>query len=315
MPLQSLVLLMCASYGAVFVFGKITLAYSSPLFITGGRMWLAAILLLAYQFIFHRRAFRFTKSQIFPACLIGFSSVYLTNALEFWGLQFMEAGKACFICSFSPIATALMSYFWFNEKITKQKWLGLVIGILGFIPILVAHSSSEDSTGYIGFLSFAELAILGAAISNALGWIVMRVMVNEKQCSSVMANASSMLFGGAIALLHSYFVENWNPVPVTEFWPFLQGFLALMLVSNLIGYNLNAYLLRHYTATYLSFAGLSQPFFAALLGWIFLGEIMSNYFWASVFAVCFGLYIYYQEELRQGLVLRNTTRNTKEETA
>ncbi len=300
MQLHIQVLLLCALYGSVFTLGKITLEYSSPLFITGSRMLLAAFLLLLYQFIFNRKEFVFKKAHLLPTFIIGFSGVYLTNAFEFWGLQFMEAGKACFLYSFSPIATALMSYFWFKERITFLKWMGLLIGILGFIPILIIHSGGEDSSGYFWLLSYAELAMLAAAIANAAGWMAMRVMVRDQSCSSVMANANSMWMGGVFALIHSACTENWNPVPISDFWPFLEGFLALTLVSNIICYNLNALLLRTYTATYLSFTGLSQPFFAALFGWIFLGEIMSEYFWISVAAVTIGLVIYYREELRQG---------------
>jgi drug/metabolite transporter (DMT)-like permease len=299
--LHFLVLLLCALYGSVFTLGKITLTYAPPLFITGGRMLLAALLLLLYQLCFHRKHFSIRKEHLWPVILVGLTNVYLTNALEFWGLQYMESGKACFIYSFSPIATALLSYVWFSEKITLQKWLGLFLGLLGFIPILIAHSGTEDSSGYIGFLSYAELALLGAAIATSIGWMTMRVVVKNKGCSSIMANAYSMLFGGVIALTHSFYVENWSPLPVTDIKNFLPPFLLLMLVSNIISYNLNTYLLRHYTATYLSFAGLSQPFFAAIFGFLFLNEVMSYYFWISLACVSVGLYVYYQQELKQGL--------------
>ncbi len=298
--LQCLLLLLCALYGLVFVLGKLTLEYASPLFITAARMTLAGLLLLAYQYIFHRKQFHIPKKLYRPIFIAGFTNIYLTNALEFWGLQFMEAAKACFLYSFCPIATALLSYFWFNEKITYQKWIGLLIGISGFLPVLIAHSGQEDVSGYFFFFSYSELAILGAALTASIGWMTMRVIVKGHGFSSAMANASTMLVGGIFALIHSLGTENWNPSPVADFFPFLGWFLSLTLVSNLISYNLNAYLLRFFTATYTSFAGLSQPFFAALFGWLLLHEVMSLHFWISLAAVSFGLYIYYREELKQG---------------
>lgn len=302
MHLHFSVLILCALYGLVFPLGKLTLEYAPPLFITGSRMLLAGILLLIYQFIFNRKNFTFKKEQLLPLFIIGLTNVYLTNAFEFWGLQFMEAGKACFIYSFSPIATALLSYIWFSEKITWKKWIGLGIGILGFIPILIANAGQEDISGRILFLSYAELAILAAAIFTSIGWLTMRVMVKHQNMSSASANGASMLIGGIFALCHSFAVEPWNPLPVTEMGPFLQWFLALTLVSNILAYNLNTVLLRHYTATYISFAGLSQPIFAAFFGWVFLNEVMSPYFWLSVFAVTCGLILYYREELKQGYI-------------
>jgi len=297
--LQGLVLLLCILYGSVFVFGKLTLETAPPLFVTATRMVLAGSLLLAYQYCFDRKNFFITKEHRLPILIIAVMGVYLTNALEFWGLQFIEAGKACFLYSFTPIATALLSYVWFSEKITPKKWLGLAIGIIGFIPLLLEPSSaSEEKTGSLWFLSFAEMALLTAAITTSIGWLAMREVIKNRGSSPVMANGISMVLGGALAFIHSVISEPWNPTPITDFWTFLQWFLILTLVSNLISYNLHAMLLRTFSATYLSFAGLSQPFFAAFLGWLFLEEIMSSYFWFSVIAVTLGLYLYYQDELK-----------------
>ncbi len=304
MQLQFLVLLLCALYGSVFTIGKFTLEYAPPLFITGGRMLLAALLLLLYQYYFHRKEFIFKREHFWPVLIMGFTSVYLTNALEFWGLQFMSSGKACFIYGFSPIATALFSYFWFSEKLTPLKCIGLSLGLFGFLPILIAHTGKmEDLSGHLGPFSYAELAMLGAATTNAIGWMTMRVIIKHRGYSPVMANATSMAVGGMFSFIHSFLVENWTPFPVSQndFWPFLQSFLLLTLVSNIVCYNLNSYLLRFFTATYLSLAGLSQPIFAAFFGYLFLSEVMSTYFWISFIAVSLGLYIYYQQELKQGL--------------
>jgi drug/metabolite transporter (DMT)-like permease len=297
--LQFLVLLLCALYGSVFTFGKLALEYAPPLFITGSRMLLAGFLLLGYQFCFNRAEFRLQKQDWLPIFMIALTGVYLTNALEFWGLQFMETGKACFLYSFCPVATALMSYVWFKEKITTAKWIGLTIAVIGFIPILISDDLS-DFTFTLFFLSLAEAALLGAAVATSLGWLTMREIVKKRNFSAVMANGASMIIGGALALGHSWMVEPWDPFPVSNLQSFLPWFLCLTLVSNLICYNLHAYLLRSFTATYISFAGLSQPFFTALFGFLFLDEILSPYFWASAVPVTVGLYIYYQQELKLG---------------
>lgn len=303
MYLHSLVALLCALYGSVFTFGKVVLEYTTPLFITGSRMMLAAVLLLAFQYCFRRKAFFLKKEHLFPVFMIGLTNVYLTNFLEFWGLQFMESGKACFLYGFSPIASALLSVLWFSEKITFLKWVGLGLGLLGFVPLLMMDSTNLDTTSQLGFISLAELALLGAAVVTALGWIIMRGLVKkEAPLCYVMANGSSMLIGGIMSLVHSYFIDSWTPLPVTDFSAFMLPFLGLTLVSNLLGYNLNAFLLKHYTATFLSFAGLSQSLFAAFFGFIFLQEVLSGYFWISVVMVSVGLYIYYQQELKQGLI-------------
>lgn len=313
MPIQKQlsVLLLCCLYGSVFSLAKLALYQAPPLFITGTRMLLAGFILLAYQYYKHPQSVVLRKAHLLPIFIVGFSGVYLTNALEFWGLQFMEAGKACFIYSFSPIASAILSYFFFSEKITFKKWVGLGIGTLGFIPIFLAQESIEDNSARLGFFSYAEIAILLAAIATAVGWIVMRTMIRKHAFSAILGNSYTMLVGGAIALLHSFISENWDPTPVVGWWPFIGYFVALTLISNLIAYNLHAHLLKTFTASYLSFAGLSMPSFAAAFGWIFLGEVMPIEFWMSLFAVIVGIYLYYQEELRQGILVKASTSRHK----
>lgn len=304
MYLQGLVFLLCALYGSVFIFGKLTLEYAPPFFVTGTRMILAGTLLLIYQALFNRKALVLKKEHLLPLFVIGLTGVYLTNVLEFWGLQYLEAGRACFLYSFSPIATAVLSYIWLSEKITFQKLIGLFIGIAGFMPLFIGPDSIEDNSGKFWIFTYAELTILGAAIATSIGWLTMRLTVQKKRYSPVMANAVSMLIGGVFSLIHSFHSETWDPFPVTDWGPFLQWFLALTLVSNLICYNLHSVLLKSFTATYISFAGLTQPFFAAFFGWLFLDEVLTAYFWISIFAVTMGLYIYYQDELRASITKR-----------
>jgi drug/metabolite transporter (DMT)-like permease len=300
MALHGLIFLLCALYGLVFVLGKLTLLYAPPIFITGARMTLAGILLLAYQYRYQQASFTFNKKHLWALLGVGITSVYLTNIFEFWGLQYLTAGKACFIYSFCPIVTAFLSYWVYHEKMTYVKCIGLAIGILGFVPVLMAGADVQDISARLGCFSYAELAILIAAVTTSVGWILMRIVVKRHAVCTVVSNGFSMLMGGIIALMHSAITESWTPTPITDLYPFLLWFFLLTLVSNLICYNLHAYLLRIYTATYISFTGLTQPFFAATFGWLFLQEVMNSSFWISVLAVSIGLCLYYREELKQG---------------
>jgi hypothetical protein len=48
----------------------------------------------------------------------------------------------------------------------------------------------------------------------------------------------------------------------------------------------------------MSFAGLTTALFTALFGWLLHAEIPSVNFWTSFCIVCFGLVVFYQEELQ-----------------
>ena len=119
-----------------------------------------------------------------------------------------------------------------------------------------------------------------------------------------------MLGGGVLALVTSLIFEPWGAtqwyVPVTNMFVFASNTALIIVISNFLFSMLYTELLKKYTATLLSFAGFTAPLFAAVLGWLFLDETMTWDFFASALLVVVGLYIFYQEELKQGYYERES---------
>ncbi len=307
-----LVLLMYAIWSSVFSLGKIALELSPPIFLTAFRMLLAASLLLGYLILRRRASFRFNKKQWFHLGLLSIFSIYLTNAFEFWGLQHLTAAKTCFIYSLSPFFAALFSYLHFKEKMNGRKWFGMIVGFLGFIPLLATQKGADELLTTIPFLSWPELAMVGASICTAYGWILLRLVISpqgEKKSTPIsptMANGISMLIGGSLALIHSSLIDPWTPLPIDtkNIGPFFQSVLFMALISNILCYNLYGFLLRKFTATFLSFMGLFSPIFASINSWFFLNEKPSGIIFLSTAIVSLGLWLIYSAELRQGYIHR-----------
>lgn len=299
-----LVFLLYALFGSIFTIGKYSLQYAQPFFIVGSRMTAAGVILLLYLIFKGQGSFKLDKFSISRLLLLGIFNIFLTNVCEFWGLQYLSSGKTCLLYSISPFLSAILSYFILSEVMNFRKWIGLSAGFLGFLPIIMSHGVEEESVGSLMIFSFPELALLSAATFSVYGWILIRQLVKEKGLSPILINGYSMLIGGLITLLYSYFVETWNPTPIFEgqFWGFLETAVAMLVISNIICYNLYGYLLQRYTATFMSFAGFSTPIFVALFGWIFLEETVPWQFWCSLSIVFFSLYIFHKEEVKSGFV-------------
>lgn len=293
-------------FASVFTIGKIGLEYSSPFFLVGSRMALAGVIMLSYQWFAHRATFHIQRKHLIRVFLLAFFNIYLTNVMEFWGLQYLTSFKTCFIYSLSPFLAAVFSYLILDEQLTWRKWLGLAVGFGGFIPILLHHTSAEAAAGQLWILSWPELAVIIAVVCSSYGWIVLRQLVSEDGYAPLLINGASMLIGGLFALGQSLVTEPWNPVPVTEFLPFFKCALLLIIVSNLMAYNLYGYLLKRFSGTFLSFAGFSTPLLTALFGWVFLGETITMTFMISAGIVFLGLLTFYQEELRMGYRARTS---------
>lgn len=301
----SLVIVMYALWSSVFSLGKMALAYSPPIFLTGFRMLLAGVIISAYLFIMKKNAFKLQKKQFLSIVLLAFFSIYLTNILEFWGLQHLSAAKTCFLYSLSPFFAALFSYIHFKEKMNATKWLGLGIGFIGFIPVLLTQTGSEELLSVGSFLSWPTLAIMGAALFSVYGWVLLRIVVKNSEVSPLVVNGSSMVIGGLLALAHSSIVDTWNPIPIASghFSDVLKGVLLMTLISNIVCYNLYGMMLKRFTATFLSFVGLLSPIFASLNSWLFLGEKPSWIIFLSTSVVSLGLWIVYRAELKQGYII------------
>lgn len=293
-------------YASMFMLAKIGLQISTPMFMTGTRMMLGGLFSLIIYGILTKSwkiIGQMTQSDWMLIFIIALINVYSCNALEIFGLQYLPVGKTAFIYNSSPFFSALIAYFIFSEHMTLHKWIGLILGFLGFLPILIAPSDTIDTTRSLGFLSLAELAIVGAAISSVIGWTTIRVLLkSRKNFSPFLVNGLSMFLGGLLCFIHALYFETQPFVNSLDIAYFIKLILTTAIFKHVIAYNLGAYLLTKYTTTLMSFFGLTSSLFATTLGILFFNEIISVYFVVSIICVFVGLLVFYQEELRQGYI-------------
>lgn len=296
-----LVIIVNLLYALVCPIGKAALNYTSPLFLTAFRMILAGSVVLGYQYFFRREHFRVSPRHIGSLAIASFFTIYLTNWLEFLGLDYLTPAKTAFLYNLYPFAAALLSYIYMHEQLSHKKWLGLTIGFLGSLPLLLADTSQEiPFHKYLGFLSLPELAVIGAVFACPFGWIFIQKSICQDGYDSIMAVGITELAGGAMALAHSYFTETWNPLPVTNGLWFLITAFGLIIVSNIICNILYIELLKKYSLTFLSFTGFTTPLLTAVFDWLFFGYTVSYAFYISTAIMSVGFFLFFIEEYKKG---------------
>lgn len=291
-----LIIFMYALFSSSFSVGKILLTYASPILLVGLRMIPAGVILIGYQLARHHKLPKFNKNELILYAQIIILGIYAAYIFRFWGLKYLASSKTALLFNASPFFTALYSYVFFHEKMTHKQWFGLIIGFLGLIPILMTTSITEQKIGEFLYISWPEIAILIAVSLHSYGWIVVRQLVKNKDHSPAIVNGITFLFGGLLALVTAPFLEDLKPIDNVA--PFIGWLSYVIIVSNIICYNLYGYLMKHYTATFISFAGFIVPIFAGLYGWGFLHEKITWHFYLSCFIVFIGLYLFYQDELK-----------------
>lgn len=306
-----LVIILYFLFASTFTLGKAALAYVSPFLFIGVRMVLGGSLLLGYHRFIGKEKITIDQKDYSLFLRIIIFHIFCSYSLEFWALENVTSAKACLLYNLSPFITALFSYFLLAERLTYRQLSGLIVGFLAFVPILIAQSPIEQLSWHVGFLSCYELALIGSVTSSAYGWMVMKNLIN-KGYSFIVINGIGMIGGGTLALLLSL-VKEGKPVmkEVPAVFPYIVttwgsfgeqvimcGFysMSLIIIANIICYNLYGYLLSRYSPTFLSFSGFMTPLFAALLGWLFLGEQVTWHFFATIGLVVFGLFLFHEKK-------------------
>lgn len=293
-----LIFLLYTLCALTFTLAKVMVSTAAPIFFVAVRMMGAGALLLCGAALFGkwRPIARRDWWLFFQA---SFFAIFVAYVGDLWSLQFITSSESALIFDLSPLITALFSYWWFGERMTVKKWIGLGVGMLSLIPLL---SSKVTSGGLFHADRLVPLLVLIMAVaSGAYGWIVIRELIKNRSYPILLVNGVMMISGGFFALILSCFTE-WGADSLVG--PSLGQFVLLtaviIIVANLLFSSLYSFLLTRYTATLLSFAGFLCPFITALLGWFFLGEQFNNRFLWSVLAASGGLYLFYEEELRLG---------------
>ena len=288
-------------YASIFIIGKFAIQISQPIFLTGMRMVSAGIISYMLHILLYRNKPQFSllsRSDWLVIVLLSFFNVYVTNAGEFWSLQYLSAGKTSFIYNLSPFFVLLFSSVLFSERITLKKTIGMVIGFISLLPMLISNPEIIDTTYHIGWLSVAEIVMLCSAAATALGWVLMKHFIHKNLYSPYFLNGISMFIGGCLSLLHAFCFEHKPLILTDNVYDFLYYMLLMMFIQNVIAYNLHAYLLRYYSATLIALVSFVMPLMTLALSNALLAEPVTYIFFICSAGVAIGLIIFYQDELK-----------------
>ncbi|MBP6869857.1 DMT family transporter [Candidatus Babeliales bacterium] len=294
-----LVFFMYALLASTFSIGKLLVHMLPPIFLIAVRMIIAGTILSTTWYLWVREKNDTIKTRdLWLFGIVVLFHILLPFTSEYIALQYISPSSACLMYNLSPFLSALFSYFIFNELMTGKKWVGFGIGLIGIFFYL------QSQCGVDLALSWSNGLMLISVITSSLGWIFVRLLVKNKGYSTLLINGFAMFVGGWIALPISKYcgeVVSYNVIHI----PHIIGLLTLMiLIANILFYNLYGYLLTKYTATFLSFAGFVTPLFAAFFEWMFFGVVVPHEFFLTVCIIGAGIFIFYQEELKQGYIAR-----------
>jgi len=295
-----LLIVMNIFFGLSFTLGKVMLAHAKPLFIIAFRMTLGGIALLIYSRLttsFHQKKFVRREQLLYLRhALFGVFGFY---ALRAWGLQFTSSATAAAIFAFFPLSTALFSWI---LKGMRYSWMQIVGLLIGFTGVILVLTEGQACTRFMFSCGVAEMAVAIATCCLSIGIITVQELMTDYQADPLFLNGITMLGGGLLAGCVSYATEST--------WIHGDAGMLLLLVliqtllSNFLCANLQAYLLRVYSATTMSCTSFIAPLSSISYGVIFLSETCSWHLMLSVSCIIFGIMCYHGDHIHHNVNLR-----------
>lgn len=282
---------------STFSIGKVLIKYIDPTYLIGIRMLVSGLLLLCFQFFWDRQHFYIRWRFVSSLIQLAFFNLFLSYVIEFWAFEYVSSIKVTLIYNLSIFVTPLYAFFFFGQRMTLKKWLGLIIGICGVIPVLFSSAPQEEVVQAFGSLSWPEICLIFGVFAYCYGWVHTKKLILQ-QYPPFMINGIAMFLAGIMTLLSAQFFSTWQPI--TNMTTVIGLMSALIIIGNLLCSNLYTILFKYYTISLVAFGSLMVPLFAAFFGYFFLDEKITHDMFISLLVVGVGLYIFYQEELRQG---------------
>lgn len=276
--------------GSAFVFIKTAVTVAEPGVVSGIRLWVAAIMLLAYAyatgrklpslFVQSKAKKKIDKRWLFMIAggLIGYTIPFTLFPLAQKTLDSMLAG---IYMAFMPLVTIIMAYFFAREKLTAPKIIGFALGTLGVIfligPAALQDIGSSDVT--------AQLLLILANVCYATYAVMMRWApempartfgAGTVLCSALFATPL-MLFSG----------QDWS-VMTSASWissiylGIMPSGVATILIINLI---------RNNGAGFMAMANYGTPVIAIVMGMLVFAEPLRSTFLIGLIAILAGLAI------------------------
>ena len=224
------------------------------------------------------------KKDIPRFFICALSGVALNQVLFIKGLSLSTPIHASLLILITPIVITFISAWLLKEKITALKITGLLLGIAGAVILITMKDSSQHATNIVS----GDLLMALNAICYAFYLVLVRPLMHKYSPVHVIRWVFTI---GAFIIIP----YGWNSFVATDFAAFNTSH-RLTLAFIVAGGTFFAYLFNIYGVNVIgpSATGAyiyTQPFFAATIAIIFLGEQYDWLKFLSAVLIFSGVYL------------------------
>jgi len=255
-----------AVWGLSFVAARAAVVDVPPLWLAALRFDVAGVLLLAFAVLTAERWRPSGRAEWTVVAIGGTLFVAVHHALLFAGQQYVTSAVAGVVISLDPILAAGFARVLLpDERLSALGGLGLLLGLCG-----VGVVANPDPAALTGPETVGVVLVLCSAAAFALGAVLTRRYRTELPVASL--QAWMMLVGAGLLHLTLAVAPVGGVSTITWSDSALAGLAYLAVVASGLGYLLYFELLDRVGPVEVNLVAYVVPLFAAVGGWVFLGE-------------------------------------------
>ncbi len=269
-------------WGGNQVSTKVSLEYGAPLQVGWMRFALGGVVTLIYM-IARRESFKVSAPEVKPILVVG---LLFSVQLVFMnvGQDLTTAGHATAVGATMPIWAATIAQILIpSEKLNRWKVLAIALSYAGVMAVVFGDGAgAAEGVSLTGDL----LSLISAIL---LGFRIVLISNYAQNVSEAKLMIGQLTIGTALFLIASYVLESPTYSLEAEFWLAMsyQGFVIAGF-----GFLANAWLVKRYLPSTVTFFYFIQPVAGVALAWLILGEDPGRGLIAGMALVCVGALTY-----------------------
>jgi len=262
-----LFLALAAVWGSAFMAIKAGLSEFPPVLFAALRYDIAGVVMLGYA-VLRADSWRPTDRQEWTATGVGaLLMIAAYHAFLFVGEQSTTSAAAAVVVSLSPVLTTMFARVLLPEEgLSPVGVAGALLGLAGVVAV-----ANPDPGQVFDRDVLANLLVFAAALSFALGSVLTtRIdagLETETMEAWSMLGGAAVMHGVSLALGESVAAVTWSPRA-------LASLAYLALGASAVGFLIYFDLLERLGPFEINLVSYVAPLFAALAGYLFLGEVV-----------------------------------------
>ncbi|MCC5910237.1 MAG: DMT family transporter [Clostridiaceae bacterium] len=228
-----------------------------------------------------------TKKEVI---LCGLSGIFLALHFSTWiaSLSYTTVASSTVLVGLQPIFTAIIGYFLYKERLSRNGIIGMAIAIFGGSVIGILDFQVSEGHLYGDFL-----ALMGGFF-GALYILIGRTV--RKKVSTLVY--TFLVYGSCTLILVIVNIYLRTPIIGYSSKDYIL-FLAMAIVCTVGGHTIFNWSLKHVEANKVSTAMLGEPVGATFLAIILLKEVPNQWQIVSGILIITGLYIFMTAGVRE----------------